>query len=187
SVEQLEQMRFPAGAGENAARWIHLYALTLGFVVIVPRLVLAAFATWRAKAMAALFPLARDAAYLRRLEQVFSGKAIDVEVLPYSYQLDEERRRALPAEVERIVAPRVVARVADTLPAGAEDEIERWLGPPSASPVPTRVVLFALTATPEREHHGAFVRVLVERGGRERLFVFVDESEFRRRFGAADL
>ena len=185
-VDQLEQLRFPAGPGENAARWIHLYALTLGVAVVVPRLLLAAVATWRAKSMAAHFPLVRDDAYLRRLEQVFSGNAIDVEVLPYSYQLDEERRRALPAEVERIVAPRVAVRIAETLPAGAEDEIERWIGAPSPAP-PTRVVLFALTATPEREHHGAFVRALLERGGRERLFVFVDESGFKRRFGAADL
>ena len=187
-VDQLEQLRFSTGPGENAARWIHLYALTLGVVVIVPRLLLAAVATWRARSVAARFPLARDDAYLRRLEQVFSGKAVDVDVLPYSYQLDEERRRALPAEVERIVAPRVVVRIAETLPAGAEDEIERWIGPPSPSPsnLATRVVLFALTATPEREHHGAFVRALLERGG-QRLFVFVDESEFKRRFGAADL
>jgi hypothetical protein len=44
--------------------------------------------------------------------------------------------------------------------------------------------VFPLTATPEREHHGAFLRALDAQAGRERVLALVDESGFRQRFGA---
>jgi hypothetical protein len=56
-------------------------------------------------------------------------------------------------------------------------------------PAPRSIVvaLFALTATPERENHGAFVQALAARAPvGQRLVVLVDESGFRARFGGAD-
>src|SRR5690606_11389477 len=40
----------PGIVGENAARWIHLYALTVGLFVILPRLVLGTWHTLAARA-----------------------------------------------------------------------------------------------------------------------------------------
>jgi hypothetical protein len=43
-------------------------------------------------------------------------------------------------------------------------------------------VLFAATATPEREHHGALMRALATLRPTQRFQALVDESGFRRRF-----
>jgi GTPase SAR1 family protein len=44
-----EQLRAPAGKGENAARWIHWYAITVFWVVLLPRGLLALWSHRRAK------------------------------------------------------------------------------------------------------------------------------------------
>jgi len=198
SVDQIAASRLPAGSGENAARWIHLYAITLTLVVVLPRALLAAAAAWRAHTIARSFPLALDDAYFRRLRHVWSGNRIAVRVLPYSYTLDEARRRTLRAILEKVVAPGVEPAFSDPVLFGNEDAAALLSGFDRAEDAATRhaasdpaeasivVALFALTATPEREQHGAFVQALAERAGRDRVLVIVDESGFRQRFGDAD-
>jgi hypothetical protein len=70
------------------------------------------------------------------------------------------------------------------LPQGAEDDLPRGLG--DSPPARVMVALFAATATPELETHGAFVRALAAHPSARRLFVLVDEAEFRRRFTGAE-
>ena len=67
SVAEVEAIRWPASSGENAARWIHWYALTVAALVVVPRLALAAVARWREQRLSRRFPLALDEPYFRRL------------------------------------------------------------------------------------------------------------------------
>jgi hypothetical protein len=68
---------------------------------------------------------------------------------------------------------------------GAEDDLPGHL--PAQLPA-TVVALFALTATPERETHGAFLRALASRvGPPDGLAVMVDESGFRQRLAGAML
>jgi hypothetical protein len=73
--------------------------------------------------------------------------------------------------------------VAASLPLGAEDDLVRQLPDDLA---PDVAALFAASATPERETHGAFVRALVAalpRGAQ--LTVLVDESGLRQHTGRA--
>lgn len=189
-VARLASMRFAAGPGEPAALWIHLYAITLVLVVIVPRAVLACTAAWQARRLAAQFPLDLDDAYFQRLRRGWSGAAVDVRVLPYSYRLAPAQRDALRPALERQLGTCVEPDVSEPLPLGAEDELAQWLGAAPAAVVPATTLtalLFAATATPEREHHGAVIRALAAQVGRERMIVLVDESGFRRRFDGADL
>jgi rubrerythrin len=73
--------------------------------------------------------------------------------------------------------------VKPTLPLGAEDDLPRHVLDESE---PDVAALFAATATPERETHGAFVRALQERlGSRAVISVLVDESGLRERAGSA--
>jgi hypothetical protein len=176
---EIARLRFSEGGGENAARWIHLHAITLAAVVILPRLALAAFAAWRARRLAAALPLALDEAYFRRLLQGRSGRALSVQVLPYSYHPAPELRSGLRTVLERRLASTVALDVAEPVALGGEDELQ--LDADSAA-VP--VALFSLTATPERENHGAFVRALAR--ARAGLIVLVDESGFRHRFEGGD-
>jgi hypothetical protein len=129
------------------------------------------------------FPIALEADYFARLRRALSGEAIAALVLPYSYQLTAAATAGLTRALERILGPPVALSLAAPLPQGAEDDLQPWLGPRPAHVV---IAVFALTATPERETHGAFVRALAAQAAPIRRIVLVDESGFRQRFTGAD-
>ncbi len=67
SIDEMAKLRFAEGsAGESAARWIHLYAITLGLFVVLPRLVLAAWSAWRVRRAETKAGLAAGRAVLSR-------------------------------------------------------------------------------------------------------------------------
>jgi Protein of unknown function (DUF2868) len=181
---RMATLRFADGsAGESAASWIHLYAITLALVVIVPRLLLAAWAAWRARRAAGQLTLPLDEPYFRALLRDGPAVARPVTVLPYSYTLDAEQVRALPKALVDTLGAGAQARVKPVLPLGCEDQLPSFVLEESEADV---AALFAATATPERETHGAFLRTLhgkLHRG--TTLTVLVDESGWRRRTGAA--
>ena len=188
-VSTLASLRLASGGGESAARWIHLWALTLGLAVVLPRSVLAALAWRRARGLAAALPLDLSDAGLQRLLRSASGQAQPVTVLPYSYQLDAPRQAALADALAQHVGPLVQLQLLPSLTQGAEDQPTPWWPGTVADTV---VALFALTATPERETHGVFLQVLAQRltnlpamglSGARQLLVMVDESGFRARLG----
>jgi hypothetical protein len=181
---ELARLRFAEGStGERAARWIHLYAITLALVVIAPRLALAAAAAWRARRAAALLALPLEEPYFRALLRDGPQRPRPVTVLPYNYTLNQVQQAAMARVLAEAIGPGAQPRVATTLPLGAEDELARHL---PADLAPDVAVLFAANATPERETHGAFVRALSDKVvGRATLAVLVDESGFRQRAGQA--
>ncbi len=184
-AQALAQLRLAQGGGEGAARWMHLWAVTVLAVVVLPRLALAAWAWLRARRLALTLPLPEDEALQRLLRQA-GGQPLPLLVLPYSYQLDAARQAALLRLLLRQWGPQVRPRLQASLPQGAEDQLPTRLPLPLP---PTVVVLFALTATPERESHAAFLRALaVQRGAAAPpVVVWVDESGFRERLSGATL
>lgn len=173
------------GDGENAARWIHLFAVTIVAVIVLPRLALAAGSAWRVRSLRRDFALPLDTPYFQRLLPGRRGAPVVVQVLPYSYRVAPERAAALPAALAPDCAGRPDVRLRDSVPLGAEDQPARWLPALAAESAPLWVALFALTATPERETHGAFVEALASHlPTGTRLQVCVDEADMRQRFGA---
>lgn len=184
-VAGFERLRFASGGDENAARWIHLLAITVAALVIVPRLLLAGLAAWQARRLARNFPLALDDAYFRDLLPGASRVPERVQVLPYSYHAPAGSDAMLRAALADDCRGEPALQWAESVPLAGEDEPERWLPPPPAG-MTLQVALFALTATPERETHGAFVQALQARlPGGVRLLVLIDESGFRDRFADA--
>ena len=184
-VAALAALRVAEGGGESAARWIHLWSVTVLVVVVLPRMLLAAWAAWRARRLSRLLPLPDDDS-LRRLLRAASGQRLTMAVLPYSYQLEASRETTLRQQLDRFWGPGVQMQLHPSLPMGAEDDLQRLL----PAPLPGRVVvLFALTATPERESHGAFLRALaaLRPSDATALDVLVDESGFRQRLAGATL
>jgi len=175
----LVAMRLARGAGEGAARWIHLWALTLVLWVVLPRAVLALRAWLAARRQAANLPMPPGSDDLQRLLASAIGGPQPVWVLPYSYQLDAEHQAALGTLVTRRLGAHVQMLAQPSLPLGAEDHLPAGL-PEQA---PTQVVLLmALTATPELESHGAIVSALqAHLAGSCPLQVWVDESGWRKR------
>ncbi len=185
-IDEIAKLRFAEGsAGERAARWIHLYAITLGLFVVLPRLLLGAWSAWRARRVAAQRALPLDEPYFRALLRDGPALPRPVTVLPYSYTLSAPQVKALPQALIEAIGPGAQAQIKPTLPLGAEDAL-----PPTALEDAQGDVaaLFTATATPERETHGAFVRTLAAAvAGRATLSVLIDESAFRQRSsGASD-
>jgi Protein of unknown function (DUF2868) len=184
SIADIEALRFtqtPSPAG--GARWVHLYAATLFLLVVLPRLVLAAIASWQARRLAAHFPLDLEQPYFRKLgDKMGTSEPGVLRVLPYSYTLDEARDRGLAAVAAMLLGER--ARVMLRPPAAYGDEPNDVLQDANLGDtnVSATAVLFNLAATPEKENHGAFLDYLV-RGATRGLTVLVDESGFLERVG----
>ena len=201
----LAGLRLSAGGGESAAPWIHRWALTLLLLVVVPRALLAAWAWRQARSLAAHLPLPDDAG-LQGLQQAESADATGgrpVAVLPYSYRLDPALQAAVAPALASWLGPGLRCDLQPSLPLGAEDQLPQWLPATlarlpampltdaRAAPPPVLVLLFALTATPERESHGAMVQAMVQALGalpapRPQLLVAVDTSSYRQRLAGPD-
>jgi Protein of unknown function (DUF2868) len=184
SIDEMAKLRFAEGsAGESAARWIHLYAITLGLFVVLPRVLLAAWSAWRVRRAERKLALPQDEPYFRALLRDGPSTARPVTVLPYSYTLTAPQVKALPKALIEAIGPGAQPRVKPMLALGSEDALPAAALEDADADV---AALFAATATPERETHGAFVRTLANAvGGRATVSVLIDESAFRHRSGSA--
>ena len=177
--DALARLRFAEGSpGENAARWIHLYAITVLLAVVLPRLALAGVATWRARRLTRDFPFSIAAVDLRHLR--FAGAPLAVPVLPYAYRTADTAHATLAARLADVLEHRVDPIVLDNLPLGTET----LPALPDVDATAPLVLLFNLSATPEAEMHGAFVRAVRAHWPQRRVLALVDEAAFRARLGA---
>jgi hypothetical protein len=180
-LEGFERLRFSAGGGEVAARWLHLYAVTVGAVVVLPRALLAIGDRWLETRLTARFPLPLDEPYYRALLSVLRAETVAVRIAPYGLRLAPQATLHLNAALTQAFGATTAVSIAETTAFGAEDDIDA--AAVAGSPA-LLAVLFPLTATPEGENHGAFVDRLKAAAGAVRIALMVDESAFRRQFGA---
>jgi hypothetical protein len=167
-----------AGAGENAAPWIHLYAATILLIVIVPRLALAGIAWTRERWLARSFPIALTHSYFQRLLHAWREGTAHVIALPYSFDIPAGHREGLVKLMTRVFQSGVEIAWEPPVAYG-DDELPGF----PASPVAGVVMVFNLTATPERDNHGALAGALAARVARRApLIAIVDTSDFIDRF-----
>lgn len=170
-------LRLPAGAPQaaaSAAPWIHLYALQLAGLVVLPRLALALSASWRARRLQRHFVLPLQEPYFQRLQWQQRGNRTLVQVWPHAQTPDAAAQAALKTLFTRVFGEGLQLQLAPTVAYGAEDE--------PRAPVPDgtlRVALFDLGATPEAESQGRLMRSLAAPA-----LLLVDEAAFAQRFGA---
>jgi Protein of unknown function (DUF2868) len=179
-AQHLAELRAGVGEGENAAPWIHLYAATVALVVLLPRALLALWAWYSERRLVRRFPVRLDDAYFQRLLRGYREEVAHVRVVPYGYTPSPRATLALNELVGRVLGSQRALEVATSVPFGGEDAIPDDV---AAAPLALAVALFALTATPEPEHQGAFVRAIagwLPRGAV--LTAIVDESGFAARF-----
>ena len=183
SVEEIAALRFTSGlpGNANAAVWIHLYAITVGAIVIVPRLVLALIAGWQVKRRSQRFAFDMNEPYFRRLAGSFTSGVARLRVIPYSYTVDDAAVNGLRAVAVALLGDDAEVMLQPTVTFGAEESVRQMLA--AEPPATLTLALFSLAATPENENHGAFLKSL--RGSSaSRLAVMIDESGYRRRLGA---
>jgi hypothetical protein len=171
----LQAMRVVPGqvATASAAPWIHLYAVTLTLVVIVPRTLLALWQGFRAARLARRFPVDLGTPYFQRLLRHQRGASAAVEVRPHAQTPGASAVLGLRRLLAAVFGDALKLEIAATCAHGAEDN-----APPASASAAT-IALFDLSATPEAESQGRFVQAL---GGAPVLLV--DEAAFRARFGA---
>jgi hypothetical protein len=185
SVDQIAALRWsPVQPGENAARWLHLYAVSAALVIVLPRLALAAWSAARARGLARSFPFdaARDP-WWRRLARPPGGRAGVVRVLPYSHLPSVQAVEGVVRALGSATGDELRSELDEPLPYGADDAVlERAVG---AARGDWFVLLFSAAATPEHEIHAAaadrIARALARHADGGSLLVIVDESGYRSR------
>jgi hypothetical protein len=177
-----EALRFSAAGGVNAAPWLHLFATTVALAVLAPRLLLALGNRWREARLTRRFPLRLDEPYFRNLGRVLRDEPAKVRVAPYGLQLSPQATLNLNALFAQALGARASLGFAPATAFGGEDDIDANALAADATLV---VALFAATATPEPENHGAFVDKLAAAGDAP-IVALIDESDFRRRIGSGD-
>lgn len=180
-IEALHFTREPSAAG--GARWVHLYAATLFLLVVLPRLLLSLLAGWRARRLRRRFPLDLNQPYFNTIATGIgaAGPAV-VRVIPYSFTVDEARDRGLAALVQGALGEQARLMLRPSCPYG-EDPKESLHDARLDDPAITvTAALFNLSATPEKENHGAFLDHLRRHTPRG-LVVLVDESGLAERSG----
>lgn len=196
-VPDVSTLRGP-GRGGDARIWIHLYAMTAGLFVFLPRTVFALVECWRCRVRADLDIDLRDA-YFRRAFTEWRGATRQIEIVPYSYAPKAATLAALKTLLHDYFGARADIREQAPLCYGGDDAGVRWIPRSSREPWartvspgvdfedPERenchVILFNLAQPPESEVHGRFLTDLMARleDVRGRLLVVVDTSAYRER------
>jgi hypothetical protein len=184
SVDEIAALRFTNGAasGDNAALWIHLYAITVAAVVIVPRLLLALFARWQERRRANHFTFDMSDPYFRRLAGSLAVGSARLRIVPYSFTVDETMLSGLRKLAVALLGDDAEVTLHPAVAFGAEDSVRQTLAG-AESPAPLTLALFNLATTPENENHGAFLKALRGAPAATRLAALIDESSYRRRIG----
>jgi hypothetical protein len=176
-VDEVARLNWNEGNGENAARWIHWYALVTALGVILPRLALALFARLAEHRLSSRFPLELDESYFRRTLAAWRQEPARVAVYAYGHTPSEAAGKSLAHIAASLFGENVELRRPAPIRLGDEDAFSA-----ESDAADLVVALFNLTATPETEHHGVFLDRLGP-AARGSLLAVVDESAYRRRLG----
>jgi len=178
SVEELDTIRMTNGGevtGQNAARWIHWYAITIGLFVLIPRFLFALL--WRIKAgrLAKTLPF-RDvlSRYFEHLLAISRGDSIDIHIIPYGIEPNDVKRRlAIRALEEQFEKP---LKVTWNMPIPfGEEEAFSVVGAPEGG---TFVPFFSLAATPEKETHLAVYETLLGHASNPLKWALIDPETY---------
>jgi hypothetical protein len=150
----------------------------VALVVLAPRLLLALGDRWVEARLTRRFPLRLDEPYFRALARAVRDEPARVRIAPYACEPAPQATLSMNALFAQALGARTALTVAATTAFGGEDDVDANALAGDATLV---VPLFAATATPEAENHGAFVERLARAAAP--VVALVDEADFRQRFG----
>jgi len=152
SVQTMAALKAPGS--ENAAVWIHLWAVTCLLSIIVPRMALALYARRSATRLLDELKLPLEEPYFQRVLAPYRGDGLWVEVLPYQCQLDHSMVERLEGCCVQMFGYGSSVQTRSSIAYG---EIEHRME--GASHNPLRVlIIFDVATTPEQEVHGEFLK-----------------------------
>jgi hypothetical protein len=179
SIANVERLRGPAADGE-AAIWIHLWAVTIAALVVVPRLALAWRAGRRERRLAEHLTAPLGDAYYLRLLAAERGGGTWIDVVAYGYRPSVRAAESVDALLLDLFGSRAQIRRAEPVAYGEPVDVARDAAGPAAV-----ALVFNLAQSPEPEVHGALIDALrrdVDRAGTSLLLV-LDEEPYRARLG----
>lgn len=183
SVEAVAGLQFqPDGSGgESAAAWIHLMALCLLATIVLPRLVLAAAASWQAARCQRSDVLPESLANYagQVLGAGGQGQSLEIDVVPYAHEPTTAARTALESTARDVFGRHARLRWLPAIAYGDEET-----GPMPTDGAAGRLVLMNLAATPESENHGRLLSLLRARSPAMHTVLVLDATSYAERFGA---
>ena len=192
TAEQVAALRWTgSGGGGDAAPWIHLIAVTLLGVVVIPRLLLAGLATlrlaWLGRPGALPEGLRRTAASTFRGSGLLRSGGI-TSVTPYAYEPSEAAFAGLERWLGSLAAGEGRVERRPALRYGEEDMAAAGFASGAHRTADLHVVVMNLAATPEAENHGTVIAAARDAAHRARppaaVRVVVDESPYAQRFAS---
>ena len=162
--------------GVPAANWIHLFAITVCLLVVLPRLALAARAGLQARRLIAQIDYREVAGdYIERLLKTREGGNLVARLIPHRMELGSKERDRLRAFVHGLWGGQLWVEFADPIGYGEEEEAV-------FEKADYQVLVLNYSATPEDESQGRLVRAF-----RDQLvgagLVLLEATPFRERFG----
>lgn len=165
-------------SGENAARWIHWYALTVGLFVLIPRALLTVFWHLRSNRLGTTLPFLQiSPRYFERLLATSTGTAHRVHIVPYAFEPDVDGKRALIKRLEDQFGQSVDLTWEPSIAFGREDDFSISLLESEGELLP----LFNFGATPEVETHLSVYQTLSQKAPNPLRYVLLDATAFDRK------
>jgi hypothetical protein len=186
SIDEISKLRWTAtGGGGEAASWIHLIAITAALYIVLPRLLLAAMASFKLWSLSRRSPTpASLLGYARTLIMgAGSGTAAEVaSVVPYAYEPKAPSVAGLESLLAATLGANLKVQVGDTIKYGDEETVAKRLAATNAT---WHVILMTLASTPEVENHGAFLAAwrdwLAKHATSSPLLILIDEGPYTAR------
>lgn len=184
SVEELNAMHWQSGdreiGGENAARWIHWYAITIGIFVLLPRTVLGILWRFKSSQLRQALPYRETCPhYFDYLLSISTGNAREIQVIPYSFNPDNGTKQHAVAALATALRCPVNVDWLPTIEFGNEESLGKLL----LNQQNKQTLLFSFAATPEKETHLALFQALSENALGTVDFIILDSSSFDEKVG----
>lgn len=153
-LDSLKKVNNPNG--QNAAKWIHWYAVTITLFVLLPRLFLAIVWHFKSLAIDRNLPFREiSPAYYDRVLALATGDSLGIAIVPYAHNAGDNIIQGIRTDMENHFKRAVSITWLDQISFGDEDDAEVQL-PPNFQPM----LLFNFASTPEKETHLALYRKL---------------------------
>ncbi|MEM9018660.1 MAG: DUF2868 domain-containing protein, partial [Verrucomicrobiota bacterium] len=176
-AESLDTIRWAAGegevAGENAARWIHWYAVTIALFVLLPRGIFATIWSVRSRWSTKRLPVREvNPGWFEHLLQLSSGAALELVILPYGHSRERVGERELEGFLEDEFERAVELEWLSEVSFGEEDAISVEAEGKKLLP------LMNFSATPEKETHLLLLQTLLNQLSDPVESLLLDASAF---------
>ncbi len=162
-----------------AAPWIHMWALTILGIIVIPRSIMVWMNQRSLNQAKNRFTLPLNDPYFIHLLTPDRGQGVQIDIIPYSYHPSPNAKNFLDLELLNIFGHLASMHWHQPTPFGQE-----WLNQSEATTaIRTSVVIFNAGQTPEGEVQGTWLHSIQTHIGNHpteaRLLVLLDEEPFR--------